>query len=75
MATPNTSATRQTLEDSYDLKKHTLVTRKRQSDTEDYAKNNRTGRRTTPRAPWHSRGKGSQKPLPNTPVFCGLSPS
>ena len=36
MATPNTSATRQTLEDSYNLKKHTLVTRKRQSDTEDY---------------------------------------
>jgi len=34
---------------AYDLTKQKLVTRIRQSGTEDYFKNNRTRRRTTPR--------------------------
>ncbi len=68
-----TFATRQTwkIPGAYDLKKHKLVTRKRQSGTEDYSKNNRTRRRTTQGRLGTRAASASQKPLPNTPVCRG----
>jgi hypothetical protein len=77
MATPEAFATRQTLEDSWRLRLEETQARY-QKATEWYRRLLQEQLDATPydpTAPRHPRGKRSQKPLPNIPVFHGLSPS
>src|SRR5712672_263158 len=77
MATAAAFATRQTLEDSWRLRLEETQARY-QKATEWYTRllqEQPDPPAYDPRTHWHSRGKRSQKALPNTPIFCGLSPS